>query len=386
MTRTVALAIAVATLAAARPAFADAKQEALEEMTRAQEALDRGDVEDAIARFGRARDLQPGSSGPYLGLGLANARAGRCDAAVPALEEYLKRKKQNPKPEAQSALDDCKRKLATPPPAPPGKLIVTSEPVGAEVRIDDPGGAPAGVTPFEALLPDGHHRVLVSMAGYETAVREVDGVPGAVERLSVALTVVPAPRPTPPPPPPPETRPVPPAPSVIQTGTLSIDIEPAGNVTVNGVAVAENTKHYEGRFQHGPCPVLVERDGYRSVAYSLQLEAGSTVARKVKLQRLRSGAWLGLAIPMTIIAAASGIAAIVTFYNADGHPQGSDFDTNASANAAMQGIFYPSLALAAAGYLAYGLTNRGKIADGPPLQLSIAPTRSGGAVGFRWRF
>jgi hypothetical protein len=89
---------------------------------------------------------------------------------------------------------------------------------------------------------------------------------------------------------------------------------------------------------------------------------------------------------MTAIALASGIAAIVTFYNADGHPAGPDFDTNSTANAAMQGIFYPSLALAAAGYLAYGLVNRGKISDGPPLQLSIAPSRSGGTAGVTWRF
>jgi hypothetical protein len=349
-------------------------------MSKAQDALDRGDVDEAIARFARARDLQPSSSGPYLGLGLANARAGRCDAAVPALEEYLKRKR-DPKPEAVAALEDCRRRAVA---ARPARFSVTSTPPGAEVRVDEPGAAPVGVTPFEGLLAGGRHRVFVSLPGYQTEVRDVDAAPGSIAQLSLALAVATMPAPMPPPPPPREVHA--PAPPAGPPGTLIVDVPLGGTITVNSVQVAESTKHYEGHFQRGRYAVVVERDGYRSATFTAALDPGEKVSRTVELRRLRSGAWLGLAIPMTAIALASGIAAIVTFYNADGHPAGPDFDTNATANAAMQGIFYPSLALAAAGYLAYGLLNRGKIGDGPPLQVSIAPSRSGGTVGVTVHF
>jgi hypothetical protein len=382
------LVVAVAVLAAAGLARGDSKQQAQEEMSKAQEAFDKGDFDEAVRRFGKAHDLVPSSSGPLLGLGLAHARGGRCDQAVPSLEEYLKRKKNEANPEARTVLDDCKRKLAAPAPRPPARLIVTSDPSGAEVRIDDAGGAPAGYTPFESSVPEGHHRILVSKPGFDTQVREVDGASGSFEKLNVSLSVTPPPRPVVVPPPvveapPPTAAPAPP----MATGTIVVDVAPhAATITVNGISVGEATKHYEGKFQHGVYQVLVERDGFRSVTFTASLEAGQTVTKSVKLSPLRSGAWLGLAIPATILAAASGIAAIVTFYNADGHPAGPDFDTNSTANAAMQGIFYPTLAMAAAGYLAYGLLNRGKIADGPPLTISVAPAKQGGYAGITWRF
>ena len=72
----------------------------------------------------------PSSSGPYLGLGLAYARSGKCDQAIPYLEEYLRRKKQSPKPEAGDTLNPCKQRAVKP----TGKLFVTSDPMGAEVR------------------------------------------------------------------------------------------------------------------------------------------------------------------------------------------------------------------------------------------------------------
>src|SRR5438874_684439 len=67
-------------------ALADAKADALAEMEKAQENLDRGEYDQAIARYNVARSLFPSSSGPYFGLGLAHARAGRCSEAIPFLE------------------------------------------------------------------------------------------------------------------------------------------------------------------------------------------------------------------------------------------------------------------------------------------------------------
>jgi len=84
----------------AAPARADDISDAQAEMEKAQEDLERGEFEAAIGRFNVARSLVKSSSGPYLGLGLAYARMGHCEQAIPYLEEYLRRKKSNPKPEA----------------------------------------------------------------------------------------------------------------------------------------------------------------------------------------------------------------------------------------------------------------------------------------------
>ena len=390
------LALAAALVLSGTRAFADAKADALAEMEKAQDNLDHGEYDAAVARFNVARSLAPSSSGPYLGLGLAHARAGRCVEAIPFLEEYLKRKSKDPKPEEREALEDCRKKT-------PGKLSVTSEPDGADVRADDPRGPILGTTPFEAAgLSSGRHRILMSKGGFQGASRDVTIAPGTTANVVVSLVAEPKPEPvTPPVPPPVVDRPVtpppitppqpvfvpPPRPEPIVPGKLVVEIAPAGGtVSVNGVQVAENTKHFEGPMSAGIYNVLVEHDTYRSVTTAATITPGNTTTKTFKLEPLRRGTWLGLAIPFTLVAAGAGIGALVTFYAADGHAPGSDFDNNKTANAALQGVFYPSLAIAATGYLLYGLLNRGHVSDGPPLRVSLAPVKGGGAASLSLRF
>jgi hypothetical protein len=374
-------------------AFADAKADALAEMEKAQDNLDRGEYDAAIARFNVARSLFPSSSGPYLGLGLAHARAGRCEDSIPFLEEYLKRKTKDPKPEAVQTLEDCRRRL-------PGKLSVTSEPDGAEIRVDDPNGPVIGTTPFSSSkLPPGRHKIVVSKAGFITGSSEVNISPGTTANVVLSLTAEPKPV-TPPPPveehpvvpppviPPPVpvvTPPTPPLPAA--PARLIVEIAHDGaTVSVNGIQVAENTRRFEGPMAEGTYNVLVEKDGYRAATSTVALTAGQPTTKQFKLQPLRRGTWLGVAIPFTILAAGAGIGALVTFYAADGHPAGPDFDNNKTANAALQGVFYPSLAIAATGYLLYGLLNRGRVSDGPPVRISLAPTKGGGAAAMTIHF
>ena len=369
-------------------ARADAKSDALAEMDKAQEHLDRGEFDAAIARFNVARSLVPESSGPLLGLGIANARAGHCEQAIPFLEEYLKRKAKGAKPEAREALDDCKRRL----PKSPGKLSVTTDPPGAEVRVDDPNGPVSGLSPFESTsLPFGPHRIILAKSGYVTAVSDVTISSGVLAQVVMAL--VPQHHEAPPPvviePPrrpvtPPSLEPAAPP---LAPGKVVVEVAPVpAVVSLNGIAASEPKREFEGPVAAGPCTLLVEKDGYRSVSGNFTVGAGETVTRKIKLQPLKRSAWLGLAIPMTLVAAGAGIGALVTFYAADGHADGPDFQTNKTANAALQGVFYPSLAAAAIGYVLYGVLNRGRVSDGPPLSLSLAPTRDGGTIGARLRF
>src|SRR3954467_1248642 len=132
MLRVFAVAI---TLLCAAAALAGPLEEAEDEMRKAKSALDRREYEEAVGHYLIARSLAPDSSGPYLGLGLAYAAMQRCGDAVPALQEYLRRKTRDANPAAQPTLNACRAALEgrTPPPhtgptAPtsaPGHLIVT---------------------------------------------------------------------------------------------------------------------------------------------------------------------------------------------------------------------------------------------------------------------
>lgn len=68
----------------------------------------------------------------------------------------------------------------------PSTVRVISDPEGAEVRFDDETGAVAGVTPLEATLPAGPHRVYVSLEDRHG--REVfDAPPGGEIAVTVEL-------------------------------------------------------------------------------------------------------------------------------------------------------------------------------------------------------
>src|SRR5262245_14585967 len=92
------LVVAAAARAHAGPRSPEVEAEA--EMLKAKQAMERGQYEVAIGHLLVARSLAPEASGPYLHLGLAYERLGRCAEAVPMLEEYLRRKPQSPNPKA----------------------------------------------------------------------------------------------------------------------------------------------------------------------------------------------------------------------------------------------------------------------------------------------
>lgn len=194
MTQRRTLLALAALLLMAAPSLADDRREAAIEMEKANSHLARHEYEEAIARFNVARKLVPSSSGPYLGLGLAYAATDRCREAVAYLEEYLQRQK-SPKPEAEKTIAECRPKMVQ-----PGRLKVTSDPSGAEVRIDEESGPPLGVTPYDkADLVKGQHRVFLTHLGYRTHVADVTVEPGVVSMVSASLETLSA-LPAPPPP------------------------------------------------------------------------------------------------------------------------------------------------------------------------------------------
>src|SRR5262245_7073333 len=82
--------------------------EAEAEMVKAKQAMAEGQYEVAVGHLLVARSLAPEASGPYLNLGIAYERLGRCAEAVPMLEEYLRRKVTAPHPSATEALAACR--------------------------------------------------------------------------------------------------------------------------------------------------------------------------------------------------------------------------------------------------------------------------------------
>jgi hypothetical protein len=109
------------------------------------------DYKSAVRLFSAANALAPDRPGPLLWLGLAHAAADQCVEALPALEEYLKKKQGDAKPEALRALAACKIAVKTSAPKPRTLSVrIASEPAGAEVHLND--GPAQGKTPLTMEL------------------------------------------------------------------------------------------------------------------------------------------------------------------------------------------------------------------------------------------
>jgi tetratricopeptide (TPR) repeat protein len=177
-------AVVLALLALGGLARAQEYADAEHEMARAAEYYQQGNYRAALAHYEAAQKLAPDKPGPYLWIGLTHAALGECAQAVPAFEQYLKVKQKDPKAEAMRTLAECKTRLT---PAQP-RLLVVSEPSGAEVRLDDARAAPVGVTPFESgAVEAGMHRVFLSKVGFKPTSGEVKLVPGMIASLNLKL-------------------------------------------------------------------------------------------------------------------------------------------------------------------------------------------------------
>lgn len=69
----------------------------------------------------------------------------------------------------------------------PGQMVVTSEPAGAEVLIDD---RPLGTTPIDEEVPGGGHGLELRLEGYRPFRRSIDVSPGQQVSSSVTLEPV----------------------------------------------------------------------------------------------------------------------------------------------------------------------------------------------------
>jgi hypothetical protein len=162
-------------------------------MAVADDYMKQRNYQAAIAHYLAAKVLAPERPGPYRALGMAYVLANQCKEAIPVLEEYLRRKPDDPRPEAVEALRRCRGGRTPPPPRrTKGTVRVTSDPSGAEVRIDDERGQLLGYTPFDSDdLPPGSHQIYLSRAGYRATSGEVRVEAGVMSTLHVPLSPMP---------------------------------------------------------------------------------------------------------------------------------------------------------------------------------------------------
>jgi hypothetical protein len=179
-------------VSAGETGLADAESE----MAKADAYVQQHNYQAAIAHYTAAKQLAPDRPGPYRGLGMAYYSAGKCAEAVPVLEEYVRLKARDPWPQAVRALADCKSRLSggAREEKPPGTVRITSDPSGAQVRLDDSGGPVLGTTPYDSEgLPTGDHRVYLSAPGYRPTAGDVRVQPGVSATLHVTMQPLPRP-------------------------------------------------------------------------------------------------------------------------------------------------------------------------------------------------
>jgi tetratricopeptide (TPR) repeat protein len=286
--------LAAALLVGAR-SHAGPIEEAEQEMRRAKLSLDRGEYESAIGHYLQARALAPDSSGPYLGLGLAYAGLGRCSEAIPMLEEYLRRKTRDPFPGAASTLNACRARTAQ---ISTGRVMVTSEPSGAEVRLSDEEGDLLGRTPCEITLAPGRHVLHLSLGGYHTADRAVEVSSGRTVRAHAQMQ-----------PSLPTFR--------AEKGRLELTIRPdAARITVNGLPVGEK-KLYQAELVAAVYEVVIERAGYETERRTYLVEANRTTRDEVKMissapgeRKRKAGIAVGVILGVGVVAGVIAIGVV----------------------------------------------------------------------------
>ena len=295
----------VAALLVAGSARADHLAQAEEEMRRAKVAMDQRDYEAAIGHYEAARSLEPGSTGPYLGLGLAFAAQGRCPQAIPFLEEYLRRKPVSPHPSALATLQVCRSQPAPQPPRPQpalwGRVIVVTTPAGAEVRVDDEDDDVRGRTPLDLPLGPGRHRVITSLAGYRDESRWVTVVANQVSSVNVIL------------------QPKLPVLTELPRGTLEVTIAPVpGVVSVNGrVLEGGASSQVTTELPAGLYQITVEKPGYETVTRDVWVRLGVASREHVELMsarprevRRKVGIALGVTLAVGAVAAAVALGVV----------------------------------------------------------------------------
>ncbi len=283
------------------------------EMERGHRLMEQHDYAGALTHFEAARALAPDSSGPYLAVGLANSSLGRCDRAVPALQEYLRRKTDSPSPAAEPALLACRRRMSPPPPPPAnspelrqrGTLHIESLPIGAEVRLDEPEDELAGRTPLDLAVAPGSHRIFLSHDGYRAASFDASVSTGVITRVTATLEILPPPSPIPPPP---STR-----------GRMELFVGPTPvSVLLNGARMPGSGPNFGAELPGGLYRVVIEKQGHEPEYRDVWVRPGETTQQRftfsttTSVARHRAIVAVSVLVPLVVVGLAVGLGVGLT--------------------------------------------------------------------------
>jgi hypothetical protein len=163
-TRTLALLTA---LVCAVPARADDVAEARALYRDGTQLYKAGRYREAVAAFEAAYRKKPHGAIHY-NLAQCREKLGEWPAALRGYHDYLRELPDaTDRPAVLAAIQQIESKLAE---TGVQVLLVYSDPLGAEVRID---GRARGTTPFHSVLPPGSYSVALSREGYALVSREV---------------------------------------------------------------------------------------------------------------------------------------------------------------------------------------------------------------------
>jgi PEGA domain len=330
------LAFAVALALSLSPAHADEGRlaRAEREMERGHKLMAERDFAGALERFEAAQKLAPESSGPLLAIGLADRALGRCDRAIVALEEYLRKKGDSPSPQAQPALEAC-RAAVPPPETPPlptveprGSLHIESLPIGAEVRVDEAADEPAGRTPVDLVLPVGRHQIFVSRDGYRTGSFQADVNAGTVTRINATLEFMPPPAPLAPPP----------APISAARGKMELFVGPAPvSVLLNGARMPGSGPTFGAELPGGMYRVVMQKAGHEPEYRDVWVRPGETTTTRftfgtgTSVARHRAIVAVAVLVPLVVAGVAIGLGVGLT--------QGSSSSSSGSGKEANFGTY-----------------------------------------------
>jgi tetratricopeptide (TPR) repeat protein len=271
------LALLAGRAAAAPPAR---EREAEAEMLKAKQAMQAGLYEVAVGHLLVARSLVPDASGPYLNLGIAYQQLGRCQDALPMIEEYLRRKPKSPQASAAATLARCRS--ATPP-----RARVDAEPAGTPPTTSAPPPAPPTAAAPVQAVPSASPASPTMASGINDAgtSRTMAAQPPAALAGGDGSAGVPL-------------------------AWLTIHVDPvAADITLDGRRLAGRVRAFERALPGGVYNLSVGARGYRTLTRQLRLDPGQQLNDTVTLHRQ---AW---PIVVGVLAGLCGSAAIaLTLY------------------------------------------------------------------------
>ncbi len=149
-----------------------------------RELYRQGNLAGAADEFRTAFDLFPTSAKLAFNLGRVSERLGRSRDAVDYYAKYLELAPTvQDRAEIEALVASLRRRLTEQ----QGDLVVTTEPLGADVFVDG-AATPLGKTPLTARLEAGEHALRVALAGHTAALQTVRIESG--KRAAVTLRLV----------------------------------------------------------------------------------------------------------------------------------------------------------------------------------------------------